>query len=486
MEAELPLVRQGLEVDWVEANQGVGVTVGRAGGGVEAAERGTYLVPQRPTVFRAAWKQPPSGWTPRRVEGRLILVAPDGDQRSWRSWAWIDGPASPGDPDRQFSWYVPAIEIVPGLQYRVELHETEDSAEALPADAEEGLVPPVLPVDGSTALVGVESRPAVLKIVLVPINYDDGEGCATTTNFSDALLGYLHDRIYAMSPVQEVQMTVRAPVSYSQKVTDLFELLDVMVELRAGDGAASDLHYVGLIDVCEAAIGSGFSYIPPEPLPEYEFLRVSVVKWAPSRIEWTAETFVHELGHAQGRNHVLCSGTEDNVDLDYPHPHGQVDAWGVDLFTRALISPASSRDVMTYCHPYWMSSYGWTKSYRTLRELSSWDQAGDAADNAGTLLIASVRPGRGDRWFTIPGRLPKAGRRAGHAVEFWSGDTLVRSEPADHFAAADGDGAYVVVPLPAEFDAVTAIARVDDGDRRSVDVSAVRRTGAPFDRRGLP
>ena len=64
------LARGGLEIDWIEANQGVGVAIGRDGAGVGGADRTSYLIQDRVTLIRAFWKDPPADWVPREIEGR--------------------------------------------------------------------------------------------------------------------------------------------------------------------------------------------------------------------------------------------------------------------------------------------------------------------------------------------------------------------------------------------------------------------------------
>ncbi|MBW2464607.1 MAG: hypothetical protein JRH11_23370, partial [Deltaproteobacteria bacterium] len=48
----------GIEVDWLEANQGIGVRVGQDGGGVGGDDRVAFLLQGREMLIRAMWKDP--------------------------------------------------------------------------------------------------------------------------------------------------------------------------------------------------------------------------------------------------------------------------------------------------------------------------------------------------------------------------------------------------------------------------------------------
>jgi Peptidase M66 len=72
-------------------------------------------------------------------------------------------------------------------------------------------------------------------------------------------------------------------------------------------------------------------------------------------------TFVHEVGHAHGREHAPCGGAAA-PDRKFPYSDGGIGDWGFD--GSKLIDPAASRskDMMGYCSPVWISDY----NYRAL------------------------------------------------------------------------------------------------------------------------
>ena len=73
------------------------------------------------------------------------------------------------------------------------------------------------------------------------------------------------------------------------------------------------------------------------------------------------EIVSHELGHAWGRSHAPC-GISGATDPSYPYPGGNIGVYGMDVSTTTLYPPATA-EVMSYCHPQWISDYTYTGVY---------------------------------------------------------------------------------------------------------------------------
>ena len=73
-----------------------------------------------------------------------------------------------------------------------------------------------------------------------------------------------------------------------------------------------------------------------------------------------AEIFAHEVGHNMGLMHAPC-GEPAQMDPDYPYPDGNIGVYGYDARSRELVDP-STPDLMSYCHPQWISDYNFTKA----------------------------------------------------------------------------------------------------------------------------
>ena len=101
-----------------------------------------------------------------------------------------------------------------------------------------------------------------------------------------------------------------------------------------------------------------------------------------------ALTMAHEIGHLKGLRHAPCdwSGRIENVDPSYPYPDaaignaGNTVGWGAS-YVRAgrgyrlnfdLRSPATYKDIMSYCGPEWVSDYHYLKALEHLHGPRVW------------------------------------------------------------------------------------------------------------------
>jgi hypothetical protein len=482
---EAPLARGGIVVDWVQANQGVGVAIGAEGTGVGPTERAAPLLKNRITLIRAFWTVP-DDWQAREIEGRLVVVHGDGTEQVLSNTALVEGDAFEGDIDRSFYWGLMAEETQPGVQFRVELYETTPDHDADP----EPEVPPMLPVDGSTAHVGIEDSYLVLKTVVVPYEYDDGAGCSTTPDTSEATMQLYQDLMYMQNPIDRLDFEIHEPIVWDTPLESFLPLHSHLVGLRGDDMAPPETYYYGLIDVCAGGLGGAGGQangIPTDPVdPALAYQRVSAgLSIDP---DWSAETFVHEVGHSQGRRHVACEG-EGGPDPSYPHEGGDVGEWGFGVIDFQLRHPTFYKDYMTYCHPTWVGTWGWNKVYPVIRGLSEWDAGfpgGAVAPEGGTeasplgpslsplpypgsVLIGSIEPSGREHWITAPGGLPAAAERGPLHVELRAGAEVVADLPAHVQTLQDGDGGtLVIVPLPSRWSEVTSITRALGSARSTI------------------
>ncbi len=470
------LVRGGLEIDWIEANQGVGVAIGRDGAGVGGAERSSYLIQDRVTLIRAFWKDPPADWIPREIEGRLTITYPDGTTLAQSSTPMVDGVSFIGSLDRSFYWGLKKEQVVPGIKFNVELYEVAAGQEELPAGAKL----PRLPYTGN-APVGIEDSDQVMKVTLVPFNYDSGDGCKTVAPVDDATMQVFQDQMYMMNPLDHLDFTLHAPIEWTTKLTDFNQLNEYMSGLRADEGAEPERYYFGLVDVCSGELGGfgGYAYgIPQGGKATDAYLRVSSGLWYD--VQFSSETFVHEVGHTQGRYHVFCNGMEGGPDNSYPtypdagETHGEIHDWGFGVLNFKLYHPTVHKDYMTYCHPVWASTWGWNKVYPVIKALSSLDDAGPARPpDDDVVLVGSVYPDGHETWIAVPGAVNPEDISAVHSVEFTVDGEPVR-QPAALLTQPEGDIVLVVTELPRRWEAVTAMIRVAGPRRVQVPLDAIR------------
>lgn len=73
-------------------------------------------------------------------------------------------------------------------------------------------------------------------------------------------------------------------------------------------------------------------------------------------------TMAHELGHNMSLKHAPC-GLLFDADPRFPQSDGTIGAWGYDARSGDMVPP-STRDVMSYCDPAWISAYHFDKALR--------------------------------------------------------------------------------------------------------------------------
>lgn len=468
-----------IAIDWVEANQGVGVPIGQDGAWVGPQERIARLLQNRVTLIRAFWTIP-ADWEPREIEAHLLLSWPDGTEDRLIQTKMVDAESFIGDLDRVFYWGIEAERALPGLTYAIELYEHDPAyADGAPD------TPPFFPsVEGTPQLVGIEDSYQLIKVTVVPFNYDDGAGCSTEPDTSEETMQAFQDLLYMQNPVDAVEYTLHAPIDWNTPLSSFGELNSFLSELRMDEGAPPEMYYYGLVDVCSGGLGGagGQAFdIVAEPTMDLAYARVSSGLWID--VDWSKETFVHEVGHTQGRRHVACDG-EGGPDPSYPHPGGDVGEWGFGVIDFGLRHPTVNKDYMTYCHPTWVGTWGWNKVQPFVETLSTWDPnyPGNGAPQdpgfdpySGSLLVGTIGADGREFWITVPGGLSGHETYGDTEIELRFPGGRVSREPAAMHMLPDSEDWQVVMVLPDDFDAVEEITRVTGGRRHGVPRAAVRR-----------
>jgi hypothetical protein len=429
-------------------------------------------------LVRVFWTVP-DDWVPREIEARMTFSFPDGTTDTQIDRKLVDADSFAGSLDDTFVFGLMEAQAQPGTGYAVELYEV-DPAFADPTV----IVPPRLPLEGEQIQVGIEPSWQVLKVVLVPFEYDDGESCVTTPDTSEATMQLFRDFIYMMNPVDRLDMEIHEPIPWTEPLSSFVQLNAFMSDLRFQERAPPEVYYYGLVDVCASGLGGagGQAYgIPGAPTLENAFQRVSSgLSLDP---EWSAETFVHEVGHSQGRRHVACNGTEAGPDPGYPIDGGDVGEWGFGVIDFQLRHPTFNKDYMTYCHPVWVSTWGWNKVYPVIRTLSEWDPdypgngaPGEDADpwGGGSLLVGTLQPDGAEHWHTVPGGIDLDELDDDVQIEFTIAGRLLARQGTRVELLPDGDARMVVTPLPVGFDAVDQMLRIHGETRSAIGHADVR------------
>jgi hypothetical protein len=440
--------RGDIALTQVVINQGVDVPIAVDGVWVGPAERNTFVVASRDTLLRGYWALP-EDWVPREITAVLELHYPDGTDTSVSDTKMIAGPSFAGDLSRGFIFQLLADQFPPGLEYHMSLWEAGPGFE----DQRESTSVLESPI-GGLQLIGAQSEPAELKVVVMPVAYDDGAGCSTNTateitpeqeqRFAD----YLHEQY----PVQTVTMDFRrdTPIQWSQPLTSLAQLWAPLQEQRAAENAAANVYFYALVNACAGGIGDagGIAAGLPPDTKAAAFERTASGLWIASNENFGYETIVHELGHLHGRAHVFCAGGDAaGVDPSYPYEDGIIGVWGFGIRLFQLHSPTATRDFMTYCMPTWVSDWGWSKAFNRVRTLTAWDYEGGAPttpEASGEVLIGLLFKDGSEQWWRTPGAREPEHFSSGEVIEFEYEDARI---PAPTSVRVLEDGTTMITAM---------------------------------------
>jgi hypothetical protein len=459
----------------VVINQGVDVAIAVDGTWVGPADRNTFVVANRDTLLRGFWEVP-EDWVPRQITAVLDLRYPDGTETSISDTKMVDGPSFAGDLSRGFIFQLLAEQFPPGLEYHMTLWEAAPGAE----EQRESTTVIESPI-GGLQLIGAQSEPAELKVVIMPVEYNNGNGCVTNTatgvtaEQEQRLLDYMHEQY----PVQEILWDFRrdTPIPWNNELNSLAELWEPLQEQRAADNAAPNAYYYALVNVCGGGIGDAAGIAPglATDTKAAAFERVSSGVWMDGD-EYAYHVMVHEIGHNHGRAHVFCAGGDAaGTDPSYPYDDGIIGVWGFGIRLFQLHSPTATRDIMTYCAPNWVSDWGWSKAFNRIRTLTAWDYEGSPAEGSAgevappsEVMIGLLFENGTERWWTTPGAREAEHFSSGETIQFDYGDAVIAS-PTNVQILDDGTTMITtMVPRPhASFQGAT---RMASGQIRPIDL----------------
>ncbi|MEM6989943.1 MAG: hypothetical protein AAF721_05585 [Myxococcota bacterium] len=448
---------RGLTISKVEANPGVAIPIIEGGVWVDGPERRAQIPKGRNTAFRVYVDIDEDIWVQREIEGRLTVIQSDGTEEVFKETVEIGTDSSESSLQSNFLFGVLAEHMNPGTKVRVEMFEAGGDYEGLPAVDE----PPRASDDDE--LVGIEGSEQNMKIVLVPVSYSFG-GCTTEVDTSEEGVAKYEDAMFQQNGLETIQMEVHAPLAVNDldltDPNDFFGFLQRIVALRAQENPDPNVYYYGLFDNCGVCIGNdggcllGVAPGTPGSSMGEAGSRAAIGTQFLSDSEVGIETFVHEIGHTQGRQHVACpGGGAGGPDITYPYENGSIGVWGFGVRDFAIRNPTNHSDYMSYCNPTWVSDWQWKATYERIRELSSWDAA-DMSDAMGDslVLVGAVNTETGEsNWWTDHGWVEPDDFEE-FATLHYEGGTLPEETPVAIDPWSEGPWVTVRAPLAPAMD----------------------------------
>ncbi|WP_052549699.1 hypothetical protein [Enhygromyxa salina] len=472
-----PSPAAGISIVEVELNQGTRVPIGAGADWIDVDGRDGVAIASRDAVIRVHYSVD-ADWVPREIEARLSLQYPDGSEDSFVEVRTVKASSRRDDLNGPFVFRLETDDeqTRAGTQYQVELWDRQPSIG-------EGFEPGAWSnPDVGHRPIGFEAVPLELELVIVPIEYQ-----GDVPKLDEKLLLGIVNNVYEQNPVTEVRWDVHAAVPYDGQLNSLSSLLPVLAQLRSDEGADPNAYYHALIDVGSQSLGGvfGISYAANDTKDDAGSRVSATVVW---NIDPSAaiETFTHELGHAQGLAHVACpTAAADDPDPSFPHPNGQIGAWGVGTESLQVYDPAKVYDYMSYCGPSWVSDWTWAKTHARIQTLTAWDfegaGVGDSGDERTQLLVGAVRANSDGspswEWWTMPGGIDVGRRSSAERFEFETstGERIVAQ--ADVSELSDHQTRWIKVVLPAEISELTAIRYVNGGQVLALDPTSIRGSG---------
>jgi reprolysin-like metallo-peptidase family M12B len=236
-----------------------------------------------------------------------------------------------------FSWNVPVSKalIKPGMGIQIVVDpgdlvsETNEGDNVYPASLPQAMTVHTVPV---------------LNLSFVPIVQSGRTG---NTSNTDTLLSFTR----RMHPLDSINVLVRLPFVTSWVLqADGTGWTNVLSELDVARVAAADARYwYGVVNVSYPSGVAGIAYVTPGASNPQK----TAMGWDDPGTG--GKVAAHELGHNWTRNHAPC-GNPAGIDPQYPQADGTTAGYGWDRMDGTL-QPASSKDIMGYCDPRWISDY---------------------------------------------------------------------------------------------------------------------------------
>jgi hypothetical protein len=351
---------RGIDVTKVTLSQAVDVALFDGATAVPLEQRSADVIAGRAALVRA-FVTPGPEFSARELSFRVHLESSGSPSRVVHHKRVVSGASTEDSLDSTFQVEVPADAITTDTKFWVELVEC-----AAAPSANAGIVK--IPELASQALGA--RKTGIVKVGFVPVKHD-----GRLPDTSPEVLKFYTDAVLAQYPITGIEsfVTTQIDSGWSGTQIDLGDILDRVADKRVTDDPPDDVYYFGLIKpaetfdaYCNFGCTTGVAFELIDTSPFYVAARAGIgVAYGD---DVSAETFVHELGHNQGRAHAPCGIDGPDTDPTFPkdaaHDEARIGVWGYDMFGKSLKDPSEYVDFMSYCAPTWVSDY----TYRAITE----------------------------------------------------------------------------------------------------------------------
>jgi hypothetical protein len=409
-------------------NQGVRIQIVDDGYMIPTAQRPTNIIAGRTALIRGYWDIP-DDFEPRLIQGRLYVDTGSGEETMHSSVVRVEGESFDGDVGRSFWWILDGEDVTSSTGFRVELWEAKPGQE----DEPEPDPPPVYPPDGTVSL-GVSDQPMTMRVTLVRIAYN-----GRTPEFTEEHEEKFYRYMYEQNPLKNLELSVHPDVlSIPGTISDFSTVLGYVQDWHDRE-VGWDHYYFGVIDTGTADLGGAGGMA---------WSTVSAGLWWQNSGKFPFKTFVHEIGHNQGRPHTPgCEAAYP--DYSYPDPEGKTQTWGYAVMTNELKHPNLNYDYMSYCDPQWVSEWTWIRTGEVIASMSGPPGGDMPRGQTGRVLIGFQDADGERRWRTASGVLWPDAMTEGETMEIVTQSGEVRKVAAQ-VQTLDNGTTLVIAPAPLE------------------------------------
>jgi len=354
----------GLDIDKIALYQGVEIVLWEKG--TPRVSEFAPVISRRPGVLRVFIDRQ-DDFDERDVKG--ILTLKDEEEEHYvEASVYVDEDSKQNKLGSTINFYLDESDLLVGTEMSVELTEVDSSTYG-------GSVGEVRVPEEGTAPLNAKATDSV-EIVLIPVKYNaDGSGRMPDTKPKQR--ERYADLLQAMYPTKEIVVSVGDTLNWNKTISasgsGWSSLLNSIINMRSSANVDPQTYYYGVFE----PDGSFYSFCAQGCVLGLSTMGGPNDVWSRASIglgytgETSAETMVHEVGHAHGREHSPCGLGGQSSDNQYPYDDAEIGVWGYDIINDELLKAASHYDLMSYCSPIWVSDYNYGALYDRVKAIKS-------------------------------------------------------------------------------------------------------------------